>query len=145
MKRIAIALVVVLVVGDAAAHGIQALLGAINRGKFKRVVADARTVATALEAYKAGSGHYPVAMTSAELATHLSPQHLGHLPTDPLDYFSDGSTYTFILWPWGRSPYPMRDSGHGPLEVRDGTVVAWPAWYAIGDAARLVAAPVGAH
>lgn len=128
MKKAFAVAVVALVLIDAGWHLMEHLLQSIDRGKHRRVLADVRAVATAIHAYSDQTGEYPIAMNKSALSKLLSPTFIRTLPPDDLDYFSDGRTYAFILWPWGRSPYPMKQSGYGPLEMRDETLVAWPEW-----------------
>ncbi|HEX4825179.1 MAG TPA: prepilin-type N-terminal cleavage/methylation domain-containing protein, partial [Candidatus Polarisedimenticolaceae bacterium] len=62
-------LIVVAIIGIIAAIAIPNLLNAIDRGKQKRTMADMRSIGTAVESYAVDQNVYPVAASSATLAT----------------------------------------------------------------------------
>jgi hypothetical protein len=136
VKKLVLTVVIVVGVIDAGWHGVSAFLEAIDRGKYKRVLADARSVATALEEYRRTNGSYPATMSTERLATMVTPTHIRKLPGE-LRYFSDGEQYTLLLgWPLGA--YTPGASRGNPIEVRDGIVVSAPEWLKIAPSGRLL-------
>jgi general secretion pathway protein G len=68
--------------GIVAAIAIPNLLNAVNRGRQKRSMADIRSLATAVEAYRFDNKHYPAGASSVEeLRPYLVPTYLVEVPT----------------------------------------------------------------
>ena len=132
-----------LVIGlDVAWHGVLGLLEAIDRSTYKRVLADARSVVTVLEAYKAATGSYPTTWSADELAKMVAPTYIQVLDTREMRYFSDGTSYVLLMG-FPRGSYQSPRSWGGPIEVRDGIVRSAPAWLKIAPSGRLRPTAVG--
>ena len=76
---------VLVVIGVIAAIAIPNLIGAIDRGKQKRTMADLRSIGTAVEAYAVDQSKYPVAADTAALMLVISPQYMRPMTTDGWD------------------------------------------------------------
>ncbi len=73
-------LVTVVVIGIISAIVIPQLLGALNRSRQKRTMADIRTVGTGVESYAVDHSAYPVAADIASLSAILRPAFIGTVP-----------------------------------------------------------------
>ncbi len=73
-------LITLVVIGIIAAIAIPNLLGAIDRGKQKRTMADMRSIGTAVEAYAVDNGRYPVAADAPTLASEVQPSYMKSMP-----------------------------------------------------------------
>ena len=76
---IGVGFVAIPIAGIIAAIAIPNLLNAVDRGKQKRTMADTKSIATAVEAFRVDHNAYPVADTVEELAAQLSP-YLKNVP-----------------------------------------------------------------
>ncbi len=74
-------LIVVAIIGIIAAIAIPNMLNAIDRGKQKRTMADIKALGTTVEAYSVDNSFYPVAVTTAALEPHISPQYIRTAPS----------------------------------------------------------------
>ena len=117
-------LIVVAIIGIIAAIAIPNLLNAIDRGKQKRTMADMRSIGTAIESYAVDNNVYPVATTSATLATFVSPVYIKTMPA------LDGWNHTFagdlgvdrlhgLLAGQGRHGHDLHGRHHHELQRRD--------------------------
>ena len=123
MKRWQVAFITSLVLIIGVQFSVSSLLDAIDAGQLKRILADARSVATALDAHRDDHGKYPEAFGHDELASYLEPDYIKVLPSH-VDYLSDGTGYVAYVWHY-RVDGPMENT-HSPVEVRDGVAVSWP-------------------
>ena len=138
MKKTLVALVAAIVLADAGWHLVSSSLEAVDRSMYKRLLADARSVVTVLEAVKRSTGSYPATTSVDELARMVTPTYIKKLDADSMRYFSDGRSYVFFVgFPRGAYP-PLRKWG-GPIEVRDGIVVSAPEWLNVAPSAELTA------
>ena len=69
-------MITLVVIGVIAVITITNLLGAIDRGKQKRTLADMRTIGTAIEAYAVDNSQYPVSSDTATLWLQAVPAYL---------------------------------------------------------------------
>lgn len=69
-------LIVVAIVGLIAAIALPHFLGALDRGRQKRTMADLRSIATALESYSIDATIYPVATDITSLKNALEPIYI---------------------------------------------------------------------
>ena len=134
------------------------LLGAIERGRVGRVVADLRTAEVALEAYRTDHGRYPPVVVSCMAVDRNEvlqlPQELadgGYLPADPrtqastllVDPFHPGSTYKYAApenywmngskmderYPvWVPDDFPSCQAATGKSDDSPNSPVAWAVW-----------------
>lgn len=97
-------LVVVAVIGVLMAIAVASFQDALDRSKQRATMSDMRTISTALEIYKADTGHYPASgQTMAQLVLILIPYQTSVLPsqdawkhtynyeTDDVDNYTIGS------------------------------------------------------
>jgi general secretion pathway protein G len=84
-------LITLVVISLIAAIAIPNLLGAIDRGKQKRTMADMRSIGTAVEAYAVDQSQYPTAASTAALALAISPAYMKSMPQD------DGWSNEFLV------------------------------------------------
>jgi general secretion pathway protein G len=118
--------------GIIAAIAIPNFLNAVQRGKQKRTMADIRAVATAVEAYAADQGSYPIAEDVGELRLLLEPTYVPRLPV------TDGWQHSLRYQAWGEaqgvggaSDYAIVSPGKdGQLEQTDFS------WYESGSTRR---------
>ena len=134
------------------------LLGAIERGRVGRVVADLRMAEVALEAYRTDHGRYPPVVVSCMAVDRNEvlqlPQELadgGYLPADPrtqastllVDPFHPGSTYKYAApenywmngskqddrYPvWVPSDFPACQAPGGKADDSPNSRLAWAVW-----------------
>src|SRR5262245_62711074 len=89
-------LIVVAIIGIIAAIAIPNLLNAIQRGKQKRTMADARAVGTAAEAFAVDNNRYPAGGSPVTvITTDLEPIYIKKLPTKD----GWGTTYDYRVAP----------------------------------------------
>ena len=69
-------LIVVAVIGLIAAIAIPNFLGALDRGRQKRTMADLRSIATAMESYSIDETIYPVVTNITQLKNTLEPVYI---------------------------------------------------------------------
>jgi len=81
MNRVAIGMLIVAITGIVAAIAIRNLLTAIDRGAQRRIVADLRSISSAVEAYRVDTTIYPTAMTVAALQAVVVPRYIRAMPT----------------------------------------------------------------
>ena len=101
----AVAVLMIPMAGIIAAIAIPNFLNAVDRGKQKRTMADARSIAVAMEAYAGEHDGYPVADSTEALGAQLAPKYLPRMPmvdgwTHPFQVASSGSSYT--LYSFGK-------------------------------------------
>ncbi len=75
-------LITVAIIGIIASVAIPNLLGAIDRARQKRTMADLRSIATAVESYTVDLTLYPVATSMADLTPLIEPTYINNPPTD---------------------------------------------------------------
>ena len=102
-------LIVIMIIGILAAIAIPNLIGAVQRGRQKRTMADMRSVATAIEAYNVDNNTYPPAACPPDAfttygtalgATSLSalvPNYISRLPVND----GWGNAYLYNIAPGG--------------------------------------------
>jgi type II secretory pathway pseudopilin PulG len=101
----AVAVLIIPMAGIIAAIAIPNFLNAVDRGKQKRTMADARLIAHAMEAYSGEHDGYPIADSADALGAQLAPKYLTTMPrvdgwTHPFQVASSGSSYT--LYSFGK-------------------------------------------
>ena len=101
-------LITLVVIGIIAAIAIPNLLGAIDRGKQKRTMADMRSIGTAVEAYAVDQSRYPTAADAPTLAGAIAPSFIKPMPP------ADGWSNAWVVDATGTS-YTISSSG------KDGT------------------------
>jgi general secretion pathway protein G len=69
-------MITLVVIGIIVAIAIPNLIGAIDRGRQKRTLADLRTIGTAVEAYAVDNSQYPVSSDMATLWAKVVPTYL---------------------------------------------------------------------
>ena len=151
-------LVTLAVLALLAALAAPSVLGAIERGRVGRVVADLRTAEVALEAYRTDHGHYPPVVVSCMGQDRNEvlqlPQELvdgGYLPADPKtkasallqDPFHPGSTYKYAApenywmngskqddrYPvWVPEDFPSCRANTGKYDDSPNSPLAWAVW-----------------
>jgi general secretion pathway protein G len=84
-------LITLVVIGIIAAIAIPNLVGAIDRGKQKRTLADMRTVGTAIEAYAVDNSLYPISSDAATLWGQIAPVYLRPMTRN------DGWEHEFVV------------------------------------------------
>jgi general secretion pathway protein G len=84
-------MITLVVIGIITAIAIPNLMGAIDRGKQKRTLADMRTIGTAIEAYAVDNSQYPVSSNTATLWAHIVPTYLRPMTQ------SDGWDHGFVV------------------------------------------------
>jgi general secretion pathway protein G len=84
-------MITLVVIGILCAIVIPNLVGAIDRGKQKRTLADMRTIGTAIEAYAVDNSHYPVSSDTTTLWAQIVPEHLRPMTQN------DGWDHQFIV------------------------------------------------
>jgi general secretion pathway protein G len=130
-------LIVVAVIGILVAIAIPNLIGAIQRSRQSRTVADIRMISEGIEAYQNDHSFYPVVDngTVADLADDLEIyiRRFNHADgwNQPIFYESDGSHYTVISFGWdGHSTLPYvtgpTSSFDADIVFNDGTFLQWP-------------------
>ena len=75
-------LITVAIIGIITSIAIPNLLGAIERARQKRTMADLRSIATAVESYSVDLTLYPVATSMAALTPLIEPVYINNPPTD---------------------------------------------------------------
>jgi general secretion pathway protein G len=96
-------LVVVAILGLLAGLAIPSLLGALERGRQKRSMADLRSLAIAISSYATDFARVPEIghATADNLESFLAPTYLRHVPVDdgwsrPFRYQGSGLDYTVL-------------------------------------------------
>jgi len=135
---IIVILVVVGLCGILSAIAIPNLLNAINRGRQKRSMADMRTIAAAVEAYKIDYGIYPLGASSIDDLDHaLAPTYLRSVPHSdgwrtPFQVWTaeDGASFSLISYARdkaeGPSPRGATNDFDDDIILEDGRFVQWP-------------------
>jgi general secretion pathway protein G len=130
-------LIVVAIIGILVAMAIPNLIGAIQRSRQSRTVADIRMISEGIEAYQVDNSFYPVvndgtvSMLSDNLEIYIRRFNDLDGWGEPIFYGSDGSHYTVISYGWNRvSNLPYVD---GPtttfdedIVFADGNFLQWP-------------------
>jgi len=120
-------LIVVAVIGILAAVAIPNLIGAVQRSRQSRTMADMRMIGEGIELYQKDHSQYPVnaSGTVADLADHLRIYIRSYNTQDgwgtPLDYESDGLRYTIISY--GRDGAIDLPYAYGPTGSYDDDIV----------------------
>lgn len=98
-------LIVVAVIGVLMAIAIASFVDALDRSKQRSTMSEMRTISTAIEVYKADTGHYPAnGQTMAQLVLLLIPYQTNVLPTTdgwrhPYTYETDNvDNYSLISY-----------------------------------------------
>jgi type II secretory pathway pseudopilin PulG len=117
---------VAIVVGLAGTLAVRAYLNAIDRGLFKRQMANMRSIATSLDAYRSEHQTYPATESLDVLAESLSPKYIKAFPSrdnwsHPFQYRSDGSSYT--LYSVGKDGYGSNCTAGVTTKLEDETCV----------------------
>jgi general secretion pathway protein G len=84
-------MITLVVIGILTAIAIPNLLGAIDRGKQKRTLADMRTIGSAIEAYAVDNSLYPVSSDTAALWVKIVPTYLRQMTQQ------DGWDHEFVV------------------------------------------------
>lgn len=120
-------LIVVAIIGILAAIAIPNLLGALNRARQKRTMADMRTIATAWEAraadtnaYNAAGVSWPPANALVTSMTFLAPTYVKKLPN------YDGWDLEFRVSSNNQSAYTVKSFGADRLESTTATTLLSP-------------------
>jgi len=130
-------LIVVAVIGILVALAIPNLIGAIQRSRQSRTVADIRMISEGIEAYQNDHSAYPVvsngtvAVLSGDLEVYIRKFNNLDGWREPIFYHSEGAHYTVISFGWnGISDLPYVD---GPtttydadIVFADGNFLQWP-------------------
>jgi general secretion pathway protein G len=131
-------LVVVAILGLLAAIAIAAMIGALDRARQRRTMADLHTIAVALESYDSDLGFYPhdTGGTVSSIAGYLEPTYVKPVPANdgwshPIEYTSDGTDYTLVsrgadggpTLPWTGGP---THSTSDDIVLTDGQFFQWP-------------------
>jgi hypothetical protein len=111
-----------LILGGTAYLLLISLPSAIDRGKAKRSLADARSITHAVESYRADHGHYPITFEIQALRGALEPNYIKIAPSWVTSYYSDGDNYALVVRPYADSG-PLR---YAAIEVHNGSLLAWP-------------------
>ncbi len=130
-------LIVVAVIGILVAVAVPNLIGAIQRSRQSRTVADIRMISEGIEAYQNDHSFYPVVADGsvADLADDLRIyiRRFNELDgwNQPIFYSSEGLHYTVISFGWdGHSTLPYVDgptsSYDADIVFTDGTFLQWP-------------------
>ncbi len=130
-------LVVVAIIGILAAVAVANLVGAVQRGRQSRTMADMRIAALAIEAYETDLSAFPRGSGTLEsLAPYLEPTYIKKVPVSdgwnrPLLY--DGSAKSYTLLSCGGNGTVDAPWGHGPttgfqedIVFVDGQFLQWP-------------------
>lgn len=102
-------LIVVAIIGIIAAIAIPNLLNAIQRGKQKRSMADARAIGTAAEEYAVDNNLYPAGGSDVSaLTTLLEPTYITHMPLRdgwnvPFDYIVNSTYQAYTIFSYGKN------------------------------------------
>ncbi|MGD8439598.1 MAG: type II secretion system protein [Holophagae bacterium] len=130
-------LIVVAVIGILVAVAIPDLIGAIQRSRQSRTVADIRMISEGIEAYQNDHSFYPLvdSGTVADLGEDLTIyiRRFNHVDgwREPIYYESDGHHYTVISFGAdGSSTLPYTDGPTNRFEAdivfTDGSFLQWP-------------------
>jgi general secretion pathway protein G len=101
-------MITLVVIGIIAAIAIPNLLGAIDRGKQKRTMADMRSIGSAVEAYAVDQSRYPTSSDAGTLALAIAPGFIKTMPRN------DGWSNEYVVDATGVS-YTISSNG------KDGT------------------------
>ena len=118
---------VALVVGIAGTLGVRAWFRAVERGMQKREIANMRSIANALDAYRRDHAGYPAADSIDALGAALAPKYMpnGFPAKDvwsyPLQYRASGVTYT--LYSVGKDGYGANCEAGVTTKLEDETCV----------------------
>ncbi len=86
------------------------------------LLADSTSLVRALEEYRADHGTYPAGCDRETLRHAIEPDYFRRAPMRGVGYCSEGAHYLLVK-------RALIDDGPGaiaPLEIRNGTIVAWP-------------------
>ena len=130
-------LIVVAVIGILVAMVIPNLIGAIQRSRQSRTVADIRMISEGIEAYQVDNSFYPVvndgtvSMLSGNLEIYIRRFNDYDGWREPIFYGSDGSHYTVISYGWNMVPnLPYVDGPTTTFDADivfvDGNFLQWP-------------------
>jgi general secretion pathway protein G len=130
-------LIVVAVIGIIAAVAIPNLIGAIQRSRQSRTMADIRMISEGVEAYQTDHSFYPLVGNGvvADLDDHLRIYIRKYNQLDgwsePMFFDSDGSHYTMISFGMGGTstlPYAAgpTDTFDADIVFEDGDFLQWP-------------------
>ena len=130
-------LIVVAIIGILVAMAIPNLIGAIQRSRQSRTVADIRMISEGIEAYQVDNSFYPVvndgtvSMLSDNLEIYIRRFNDLDGWGEPIFYGSDGSHYTVISFGWNRaSNLPYVDGPTTTFDAdivfADGNFLQWP-------------------
>jgi general secretion pathway protein G len=128
---------VVAVIGILVAMAIPNLIGAIQRSRQSRTVADIRMISEGIEAYQVDNSFYPVvndgtvSMLSGNLEIYIRRFNDFDGWGEPIFYGSDGSHYTVISFGWNMaSNLPYVDGPTTTFDAdivfADGNFLQWP-------------------
>ena len=130
-------LIVVALIGIIVAMAIPNLIGAVQRSRQSRTMADIRMISEGVEAYQNDHSFYPVVDdgTVSALAGNLEiyVRKFNNLDGwgQPISYDSDGTHYTVISFGWnGTSNLPYVDGPTTTFDAdivfSDGNFLQWP-------------------
>jgi len=130
-------LIVVAIIGILVGVAVPDLIGAIQRSRQSRTMADIRAISEGIEAYQNDHSFYPLvdSGTVADLGEDLTVyiQGFNHVDgwREPIYYESDGRFYTVISFGAdGNSTLPYADGPTNTFEAdivfTDGSFLQWP-------------------
>ncbi|HSL18925.1 MAG TPA: prepilin-type N-terminal cleavage/methylation domain-containing protein [Methylomirabilota bacterium] len=130
-------LIVVAVIGIIVAVAIPNLIGAIQRSRQSRTMADLRMISEGVELYQNDHSFYPLldSGTVADLGDHLRLYIRDYNELDgwstPIDYHSDGHGYTLVSYGWDAVvdlpwTFGATDSFDADIVFTNGNFLQWP-------------------
>ncbi len=92
------------------------LIGGIQRPRQKRTIGDMKTIATALESYYSGNGHYPAASNIDEMCKAIIPDYLVTcIHKDGWHSSMDHREFAYASWGGSPAVCPVGSSSSGNL------------------------------
>jgi general secretion pathway protein G len=133
-------LIVVAIIGIIAAIAIPNLMGAIDRTKQKRTMADMKQVGSACEQYMMDFNKYPTVANgtvASGLNASVEPTYIKKCPTQdgwgsPLEWVSDGSGSLYSVMSYGKGGVAGPQNGGitntfaDDIVLSNGTFTQWP-------------------
>lgn len=131
-------LIVVAIIGIIAAIAIPNLLNAIQRGKQKRSMADARAIGTAAEEYAVDNNIYPSGGSDVSaISGVLEPTYITHMPlkdgwNTSFDYVSPSPYQSYTVRSYGKDAaaealYYGKTTGFcNDIVFSNGQFIEWP-------------------